>query len=303
MKIIRMVHCGFMAAVVLAVFAVPQGLCAAGSSDVVERDRVLPLKPTSDWNSQMALGILPAADLEGRAASVGISDYRFRLVKNHKLDSKMTLTIGGGYGLKHIDASTSVGLPQDLHALFLEAGAHYGINDKSFVTLKVYPGLYSDFSDIGSDDLRLPVLALGGYAFDSGITLVGGFAYRFGNHDSTIIPAIGITYQLDERWRLSIIAPRPAVIYNASREMSFFVGGDFASDEYELKDRSLGAKVIKYRDYKVMGGVEYLPQPAVKLTGAIGYAFDRRFDFYDGNRSGMGIDNVPFFRLALDMGW
>ena len=303
MKIIHTLCYGFMTAIVLVVLVVSQGLCAADDPDAAERDRKQPLKSTSGWSSQVALGVLPSADVERSAASAGISDYRLWLAKNHKLDSKTTLTIGGGYGLKHIDASPSAGLPADLHTLFLEAGAHYSINEKSFAALKVYPGLYSDFGDVGGDDLRLPVLALGGHVFDNGITLVGGFAYRFGNHDSLIIPVIGITYQIDERWRLAIIAPRPAVTYKASREVSFFVAGDFASDEYELKDRSLGAKAIKYRDYKAMGGIEYLLQPTVKLTGMLGYAFDRRFFFYDGNRSSMGIDDVPFMRFSLDVGW
>lgn len=303
MKIIRTVRTGLMVSVVLAGFAASPGVCADRGPDTEKRAEGLPLLPTSDWSGQVALGVLPAADLVGRATSVGISDQRFRLAKTRKLDSKTTLTVAGGYSLKHIDASSSAGLPQDLHALFFEAGAHYGINEKSFVMLKLYPGLYSDFGDIGSDDLRLPVLALGGYAFDNGITLVGGVAYRFGYHAAQLIPAIGLSYQPDERWRLDLIIPRPGISYNASRQVRVFLAGDFGSDEYELKDRSLGAKAIRYSDYKVLGGFDYLPAPTVKLSTALGYAFERSFDFFDGNRPGMRIDDVPFLRLSLDVGW
>jgi hypothetical protein len=39
-----------------------------------------------------------------------------------------------------------------------------------------------------------------------------------------------------------------------------------------LHGQALDAKAIKYSDYKVMAGVAYLPNPAVKLSTTIGYA-------------------------------
>jgi hypothetical protein len=51
------------------------------------------------------------------------------------------------------------------------------------------------------------------------------------------------------------------------------------------------------------GGVDYLPTRQVKISGAVGYAFGRDFIFYDGNRPDMTLDNVPFVRLSLDLGW
>ena len=292
-----------IAAFVLANLIVSSGVCQDYEADTSAREKSLPLQPTSDWNSQFSFTYLPDADLNGTSASAGISDFRMRLVRNQKITNNLTLTAGGGYGLKHIDASSTANLPHDLHAVFLEAAAHYRINRKSFASIRLYPGFYSDFRDIGSDDVRLPLLALGGYSFDNGITIVGGFVYRFGYHAAAFIPALGITYQVNDRWRLDLIAPRPAVTYSASPKLKLFVCGDFSSDEYELHDRSLGAKVIRYRDLKVMGGIEYLPSNDVKLSAALGYAFDRRFDFYDASRSGMGLDDVIFLRLSLDLGW
>jgi len=289
---------------VLACTLVLEGVGAAEDTVVSGHGRTTaPAQPASDWNALLSLGYLPPADLHGVPASVGISDYRFRLARNLKIDNELTLTLGGGYGLKHLDAPANAILPQDLHSIYLEAGATYRINEKSFVTLKLYPGLNSDFNDIANDDLRLPMLLLGGHAFNSGITLVGGFAYRLGYHAAVLIPVIGISYQPNDKWRVDLIAPRPGVTYSASRQVRLFIAGDFASDEYELHDSSLGARVIRYRDYKAIGGVEYLPQPAIKLTGALGYAFERNFDFYGGNRPSLGMDDVPFLKLSLDVGW
>ncbi|MBC8017026.1 MAG: hypothetical protein H7X83_00710 [Verrucomicrobia bacterium] len=292
-----------LVAAVLMVAMVSSGRCEQQEPAAAAKERFLPLQPRSDWNSQISISLLPTSDLHGIPASVGINDYRLRLVRNVNINDKLTLSLGGGYGHKHIDASADAGLPQDLHSLYLDAGAYYKFNARSFASVKMTPGFYSDFKDLGSDDLRMPVLALGGYAFSNGMTLIGGFAYRFGYHSAQFIPALGLTYQVNDQWRIDLIAPRPGVTYSASRQLQLFVAGDFSSDEYELKDRAQGAKVIKYRDYRVLGGVDYLPTKQVKLSGAVGYAFDRDFVFYDGNRSSMRMDNVPFMRLSLDFGW
>jgi hypothetical protein len=77
----------------------------------------------------------------------------------------------------------------------------------------------------------MPALALGGYSFDNGFSVVGGLIYRFGSHDARLIPAIGFSYQTDNYWRFDIVAPRPTITYSASRQLQMFVAGDFASDE------------------------------------------------------------------------
>ncbi len=258
---------------------------------------------SSDWNAQLSIQRLPSSDLQNIPADAGITDYRLKAVRNIKIDNRLTVNVGGGYGLKNIDASASAALPQDLHALFIEAGANYRINDRAFATLKMTPGFYSDFKDLGTDDLRMPILALGSYSFENGFTAIGGFIYRLGYHSNAFIPALGFSYQPNQYWRIDLIAPRPAVTYFASPQIQLYVAGDFASDEYELKDKSLGAKVIKYRDYKAMAGLNYLPVPAIKLSTSVGYAFERKFEFYDAIRTDMRLDDVPFFKLSLDIGW
>lgn len=279
-------------------------LCAdQAASPPVRKDPVIPMQQTRDWNAQISFVYLPTADLRGVGASVGISDYRLRIGRNVQLNSQTTLSIGGAYGLKHIEATAGAGLPQDLHSLALETGVNYRINERSFASLRLHPGLFSDFGDIGSDDVKMPVIGLGGYSFDNGLTVVGGFVYRIGYHSGAFIPVAGLSYHPDQYWSFDLIAPRPGVKYTASRQVKLFLAGDFASDEYELKDDSSGAKSLKYRDYKVMGGVEYLPLPDVKLTGAVGYAFDRSFEAFDGPIRNRRIDDVPFLKFTLDVGW
>ncbi len=259
--------------------------------------------PAPDWNTQASISYLPASNLHGAAADASISDYRVRISRNLAFDSALTLSVGGGYALKHIESSPGAALPSDLHALTLETGLNYRLSDRSFASLKITPGFYSDFGDLGSDDLRMPLLALGGYTFENGISVIGGFLYRFGYHAAAFIPALGLTYQPNEQWRIDLVMPRPGVTYSASRQLRFSLAGDLASDEYQLKDRSHGAEVLRYSDYKLIGGVDYLPIPPVKISAAAGYAFERKFLFHDGPRQDVRLDGAPFLRLAIDYSW
>lgn len=306
------------AAVVLALALVQSALCDEVEPPADAGERSIPaVQPSSGWNTRLSVGYLPAADLGGTNGSASVKDYRFRLAHDLKLDSGVILTLGGGYGLKHIDATTDVldvlidnqqhqqfkMLPKYLHSLYVETGAYYPIGKRDFVTLKLYPGLYSDFEAIDSNDVRMPVLLLAGHTFNNGATLVGGAAYRYGYHAAQLILVLGVSYQPSPHWRIDLVAPRPGLSYIASRKLRLYVAGDFASDEYELKDPALGAEAIRYRDYKVIGGAEYQLKPGIRLNGAAGYSFDRAFDFFGGKHPSLGIDDAPFLHLSLEAGW
>ncbi len=298
-----MTNCFTRGILVLAiVFVAGSCLAAEEGSATPKSDRPYG-GPSTDWNSQLSIGYLPSAGLQDIPADAEITDYRIKLLRNIKIDNDWTLSMGGGYGLKHIDASYLAALPQDLHALYLEVGANYRINQRSFASLRLSPGFYSDFRDLGADDVRMPILAFGGYNFENGFSVVGGFIYRLGYHSNSFIPALGFSYQPNQYWRFDAIAPRPGIIYLASRQFQLFVAGDFASDEYELHDRSLGAKAIKYSDLKAMAGFNYLPSSAIKISATAGYAFERKFSFYDSTRPDLRVEDVPFFKVSLDYGW
>ncbi|HIJ81321.1 MAG TPA: hypothetical protein HPP76_06410 [Desulfuromonadales bacterium] len=261
------------------------------------------MKPATEWSSQFTFGYLPSADLRERGDSAAIADYRLRAGRTIPVNSSTSLTIGGGYGLKSIDAPAAAALPGTLHSVVLETGVSYRINERSFANLKLFPGLYSDFKDLTGDDVKMPLLALGGYTFDNGLTLTGGFIYRFGYHSMQFLPILGVSYQPGPQWRIDIVAPRPGVTYMHSRNLNLFLAGDFASDEYGIHDSTVSAGALKYRDYKVLCGVEYLPAAGTKVAVSTGYAFDRSIEFYDSSRPSIRLDNVPFVKLSLDLAW
>lgn len=300
---IVMTSCFTRGILVLAIVLAAAGCMAAEAAVEYGPAEEQPAGTSTDWNSQLSVVYLPSATIHNTNNDAAIGDYRINLNRKIAIDNHYTLSLGAGYSLKQIDASSRASLPGELHGLYLEAGVTYRINDKAFASLKVYPGLYSDFKELGTDDVRMPALALSGYRFDNGLSVAGGFIYRFGYHSARFIPALGLSYQPNQYWRFDLMAPRPAITYFASRQLELFVAGDFASNEYELHDRSIGATAITYRDYKAMAGLNYLPVPAVKLSASAGYAFERKFLFHNTTRADLRMDDVPFFKVSMELGW
>jgi hypothetical protein len=144
---------------------------------------------------------------------------------------------------------------------------------------------------------------MGSYSYENGITVIGGFIYRFGYHSMPLLPVVGLTYQPDPHWRIDLTAPRPGVTFISSQRLSFFLAGDFVNDEYGLHDDTVRAGSLTYRDYKILCGVDYLPANSAKLSAAVGYAFDRSIEFHDTTRQTLRLDDVPFVRLSLDLAW
>jgi hypothetical protein len=254
-------------------------------------------------SSQLSLSYLPAADLRGTTADAAMTDLRVRAARKVDIGSSVSLTIGGGYGLKHIDAPAAAALPSDLHSLFLDLGTTYRFDDRLSTGFYLYPGLFSDFGGVGSDDVRMPVMIYGTYKISREWTVTGGLIYRIGYHSANVIPAVGFSWQPNEIWRIDLLMPRPGVTYTHSRSIKVFAAGDFSSDEYQLHDRSYGADVIRYKDLKFTFGADYSPFSPLTLSASVGYAFDRKFDFYDGPRQRTRLDSVPFMKVSVGYSW
>jgi len=73
--------------------------------------------------------------------------------------------------------------------------------------------------------------------------------------------------------------------------------------EYHLHDPSIGANYISYRDYRTLTGADIQLFPFVKLGISGGYAFARKFVFYERNRNDVNLDGAPFGRLDVMFTW
>ena len=255
------------------------------------------------WDASLATSWLPASNIHGTGGDLSAEEVRFRLERRFQLDARMELSAGLNYSDETLDAPDSARLPDSLRSVAVSMGVDYRTTDRLTLGGRISPGLSSDFKAVSGRDVRVPVAFHAQYRASAELTYLGGLAYTGGNRTLPVMPMLGVLYTPSERWTFALGMPRTGVIYRPYRGMELHLGAESGRGEYHLHDASLGSDVISYRDYRGVAGVETALCSFLKLGIAGGYAFDRKFVFYDGNRADVSLDNAPFAKVEVKAAW
>ena len=255
------------------------------------------------WETSVETTWLPGSAIRGAGSDLSMVEVKAGFTKRFRINPKVELSTGVNYSLREIDAPEIARLPESLQTLSVNLGGEYHASDGLKLGFRVSPGVSSDFKSFDTNDIRVPVALHATYQMSKRLSLLGGIAYTGQNHSFPVLPVIGVLYMPAEQWVFALGFPRTGVIYKPNRKSDFFVGVEFSGGEYRLHDPSMGADIISYRDYRALAGAEIKLFPFVRLGIAGGYAFSRKFVFYEGNRSNINLDDAPFGRLAIKFFW
>lgn len=254
-------------------------------------------------NASADLTWFPDSNIRNTGGKIRMEEVEAVYGESYRLSPDFTFSSDLAYSLRKLHAPGSARLPDELHTLSVKLGGTYQLSNDTAITFLVTPSLNGDFKKIGADDIRTQIGVMGRYNMSAKLTLLAGLIYQQGYKSFPVLPIIGAIYQPNEQWTLSLAAPRPGVTYSPNRTSNYYIGGEFSGSEYQLHDASLGAKIISYRDFRTLAGAEYLLFSAIKVNIIGGYAFDRKFKFYDGSRDDVKIDNGPFARIGVSLAW
>lgn len=257
------------------------------------------------WDASLAGLWMPHANL-AEGGSVGIQELKARLARSYPLFSRLNFTPDLSWSLMQISAPQQVRLPDTLHAVSAGLRADYRVNGTFSGSLLVAPGLAGDFTRIRGNDLSVRYGLTGRYQSSERLTLLAGFIYQQGYHSTPFFPILGFIYRPDQQWTISVAAPRPGVSYAVRQDLRLNLGLEFSGGEYQLHEERLGAKAVRYQDLRLIGGVDFGIGSSLKGELAGGYAFDRKFEFYDrfdAGRTDVRVADGPFLRAALKGEW
>jgi hypothetical protein len=265
-----------------------------------------PRQALPPWEASLDGIWWPRQDSEQAGGSIGMYETRAKLARMLRLGRQVSLTPELSYSRTEISAPPAALLPGQLHSASLGIRADFFSSPQLSYSVLLAPTLAGDFRAIGADDLRVRLGLIGRYVASSKLVLLAGIIYQQGNHSLPVFPIVGAIYRPDERWTISVAAPRPGVSYAATKEVKLQLGGEFSSTEYQLHQQNLGARVIRYQDFRVLGGVEFNLTEIMKAEVAAGYAFNRRLTFYEqfaANRPDLKIDPGAFARAGVKLQW
>jgi hypothetical protein len=255
------------------------------------------------WESTVETTWLPGSTIHGTGGDVTMGEVKLGFTRRFNISPRLELSTGLRYSLREIDAPEAAHLPESLHALSVNVGGEYRTSDRLTLGFRVSPGLSSDFKSFATNDVRVPVSFHARYQMSNPLSLLGGIAYTGQNHSFPVLPMIGVLYLPSEKWAFALGFPRTGVVYKPNEETELFVAGVFSGGEFRLHDSSIGANIISYRDYRAIAGVEFPLFTDAKLGISGGYAFARKFVFYEGSREDVNLDSAPFGRLEVKFSW
>jgi len=255
-----------------------------------------------NWSSSLEGTDLPAAAVR-QGESVALGELKAGFERRFPAGTHVELTTGMRYGATWLDASASLSLPDSLQHISVPLGAQCRFSDQWIATVEASPGITGDFREIHSRDLRVPVMGHIRYQAGPNLGVMLGAAYTGTEHLPSLVPVVGVWYQPQQQWLISLGAPVTGIRYFTAGGTQFFLEGQINATEYRLHDPSLGARVLTYRDLRSLAGVEIPLAPALKLALSGGYAGWRRFKFYEENRPDLGVEGTFVGRAALLLAW
>jgi hypothetical protein len=258
------------------------------------------------WDASLDGTWLPNSNSPDAGGKVGMSELKLKLGRGYRITSRLDLTPEFSYSLLHLDAPGAARLPESLHTVSLGLRGDYRLSPKLSLSVLAAPGLSGDFLRIGGADIRARFGFSGRYNSSEKWTLLAGLIYQQGYRSLPVFPIIGAIYRPDDRWIFSLAAPRPGVTYLAGNGSRLYAGGEMFGGEFQLHEPALGARVIRYRDFRIVGGAQFPLGASFKADFSAGYAFSRRFVFYDileSNRPDIKVNAGPFVKAGLKAEW
>jgi len=258
------------------------------------------------WEASIDTGWWPKSDSRDAGGQVGLGEFRVKLGRSFPIVPRLRFTPELSYTQVEVSAPAAARLPGSLYSTTLGLRLDHQLDQRLGYSVFVAPGIAGDYRSIGGEDVRVRLGVLGRYSSSQRLTLLAGLIYTPGYHSLQVLPMLGMVYRPDDRWTLSIAAPRPGVSYALTPELKLNLNAEYHGTEYQLHQESLGARVVRYRDFRFTGGAEW--NLADRLTGelAAGWAVGRKFLFYELFAAGhpdLSIDSGPFARASLNLRW
>jgi hypothetical protein len=274
---------------------------AKESDDVLDISQKSQRRPS--WESKVETTWLSGSEVRNSGGNLNMRELAADLTKRFSVNPKLELSTGLKYARRDIDAPATALLPDALQALAVEFGAEYRKSDVLTLGFRLSPSVKSDFKAFEARDLRVPAEVHAKYQMNKKLTLLGGIAYTGEQHSFPVLPMLGVLYTPSERWGLALGFPRTKIMYMPYKGTELFLGATFSGGEYRLHDATVGTNVISYKDYRAVAGVELPICNFARLAVSGGYAFGRKFAFYEGNRDDLKLGNAPFGSMDLKFSW
>ncbi|PAW79560.1 MAG: hypothetical protein B9S32_03210 [Verrucomicrobia bacterium Tous-C9LFEB] len=197
-------------------------------------------------------------------------------------------------------------LPNTLQSTNLIIGFDIQIADQWLMRVEAAPGFYSDFVDLSSRDINVPVIIGGSYLVNKDLQWVFGLSIDMWR-EYPVLPGAGVRWKFADQWVLNFILPKPRIEYELEKAVTLFVGGDMKGGTYMVNGDfgknhgrgNLNQTVVEYSEVRIGGGVAWKPIPFLTFEAQTGAVVMREFNFSRADTSMKSDGAAPYGEVAL----
>ncbi len=181
---------------------------------------------------------------------------------------------------------TANGLPSQLQSVSASLALHYMVRQHVALAFEVHPGFYFQ-NNIRTDSFDIPWRIYTAIPVrDRKFYIVIGAAGAMNQHPP-VLPVGGIVWVWTDQLRLEAVFPKPAIVYEPSKQWEFRLGGEIAGGDFRTDSVILGNTnvrlnnaIVQYVEYRAGVKATYAGFKGVELSVGAGYSLGRQMDFY-----------------------
>jgi hypothetical protein len=196
-------------------------------------------------------------------------------------------------------------LPDTLQSVALIVGFDTQLSDSILLRVEAQPGFYGS-DQLGFDEVNMPFIAGGTYIYNSNLQFIVGVSVNI-ERKYPVIPAAGIRWKPFRNWVVNAVAPEPRIEYEASRNLTLYLGANVKETNFRVNDHfgdaqghpELNHAVLSYSEVRTGIGADWKLSPVITLTAEAGYQPYRNFDFYRTDVRYHEAGAAPYGMLSL----
>ena len=186
-------------------------------------------------------------------------------------------------------------LPPNAYDAYLDAGWRPQVSSWFSADLDVRVGVYSDFSKVNSQSIRILGRGLGIITFSPQWQVAAGVWY-LDRLTVKILPAGGVIWMPNQDTRFSILFPNPKISQRLwtirNTDIWGYVAGEYGGGKWTVRRASGAGDVVEYNDLRALFGIEWFNLSGVRGNFEVGYVFDRHIIYRSGTPTAHPSDTV-----------
>ena len=186
-------------------------------------------------------------------------------------------------------------LPPNAYDAYLDAGWRPQVNSWFSADLDVRVGVYSDFSKINSQSIRILGRGLGIITFSPQWQLAAGVWY-LDRLTVKILPAGGVIWTPNQDTRFAMLFPNPKISQRMwtirNTDVWAYVAGEYGGGKWTIQRANGAGDVVEYNDLRALFGLEWFNLSGARGNFEVGYVFDRHLIYRSGTPTAHPSDTV-----------